>query len=429
MLISPRLARDTLADLIVGCGLPLDAGQLIPANGQFLPHGHVFVGDLAVRGYKDKGRWRYDDRDIRRVGQTLSAVAIDTGDVVEAQVPSRRYFDDREAFDDWSRADWRRTLNSWIYTAARRSRLRESDTVAKDYDPADDFDFLDPDGADILDTGVTDVWSSWYEIGPCGLPGELTFEELVSFYGERTIAGTYPLKLLTWSGTHWVLPRAYVEMLDRWQERDRALAERARICTGCRRQGSRWAWRTPTPTGYVTLCPACSGEIFQTYQGHLHGVAYSALRRTHRAVDYLCGLCRESRASVWDHCHEHGHIRGPVCASCNAFEGKGVAFLRRAGSVQHLLECRGCREACTLPRRHHLDVVLEHLEADERHGRCPHRPHASHREYVHGVHRITLSCPVHSSPSSQWTKEVTVGEGADLVRRFVDMTLTGPPAD
>ncbi|MEV6497854.1 endonuclease domain-containing protein [Streptomyces prunicolor] len=29
------------------------------------------------------------------------------------------------------------------------------------------------------------------------------------------------------------------------------------------------------------------------------------------------------RASVWDHCHEHGHVRGPVCPSCNTFEGKG----------------------------------------------------------------------------------------------------------
>ncbi|MGQ4436643.1 MULTISPECIES: endonuclease domain-containing protein [unclassified Streptomyces] len=428
MLISPQLARDTLADLTSACCLPLDASELIPARGQFLAHGHVFVGDLAVRGYKDKGRWKYDDRDIRRVGETLAAVTIDTSDMVVTQVPNRRYFDDREIFDDWSRADWRRTLNSWIYTAARRSRHQESDTVAREYDPAADFDLFDPMSADILDTAVNDVWSSWYEIGPHGLPGELTFEDLVSFYGERTIAGTRPLQLLTWSGTHWALPRAYAEMMDRWQERDRALAEGARICAGCQRQGSRWAWRTPTPRGYVTLCPACSGETFPPYKGHLHGVAYGALRRTHRADDYLCSLCRESRASVWDHCHEHTYVRGPVCASCNTFEGKGVAFVRRHGSVEHLLECRGCREARTLPRRHHLDVVLEHLEDVERHGRCQHRPHAYHREHLHGVHRVTLVCHVHSSPSSQWTQEVTAAEVADIVRAFVDTKLTSPPA-
>ncbi|MCX5326317.1 endonuclease domain-containing protein [Streptomyces sp. NBC_00120] len=430
MLISPQLARDTLADLTKDCCLPLDAGELIPARGQFLAHGHVFVGDLAVRGYKDKGRWKYDDRDIRRVGQTLSALTIDASEMVEAQVPSRHYFDDRVTFDDWSRADWRRTLNFWIYAAARCSRQHESNTIAADYDPVDDFDLFDPGIAHIPVTDVTDVWSSRYEIGPHGLPGDLTFEELVSLYGERTIAGTRPLKLLTWSQTHWVLPRTYTDMLDRWQERDRALTDGARTCTGCQRQGSRWAWRTPTHRGYVTLCPACSGETFQSYKGHLYGVAYSALRRKQqRADDYLCCLCRESRASVWDHCHEHSYVRGPVCASCNTFEGKGTAFLCQDGSVQHLLECRGCREACTLPRRFHLDVVLEHLEDVERHGRCRRRPHAFRSEYVHGVHQVTLSCPVHSSPSSWWTKQVTAAEAAGIVRAFVDKTLAGPSAD
>ncbi|MFI6658163.1 endonuclease domain-containing protein [Streptomyces sp. NPDC050523] len=421
MLISPQLARDILADLTTDCGLPLDAGELIPGKGEFLVHGHVFVGDIAVRGYKDKGRWKYDDRDIRRAGQALAAVTFDAADVVNARVPDRRYFEDRESFDDWSRADWRRTLNYWIYAAARRARWLEiGAAVPIAASPTDDFDVFDPEITTALDT---DVWSSRYEIGPHGLPGELTFEDLVSLYGERTIAGTRPLRLLARSGKRWVLPRVYAEMLDRWQERDRSLAEQAQICTGCRRQGSRWAWRTTTASGYVTLCPACSGEAFQAYTGHLRGVAYSSLRRTHRADDYLCCLCRESRASIWDHCHEHGHIRGPVCASCNTFEGKGVSFLRRDGSVQHLLECRGCREARTLPRRFHVDVVLEHLEDVERHGRCRRRPHAYRSEYVHGVHHITLYCHGHAS-TSKWTKEVSVAEAADVVRGFVDRTLS-----
>ncbi|GHB04136.1 hypothetical protein GCM10010330_68090 [Streptomyces tendae] len=422
MLISPQLARDTLADLTKDCGrgLALVAGELIPGKGEFLDHGHVFIGDVAVRGYKDKGRWKYDDRDIRQAGQALAAVAIDTTNV-EARVPSRRYFEDRESFDDWDRADWRRTLNYWIYAAARRSRRRESGAVATiGMNNTDDFDVFDPQTADDFDT---DVWSSRYEIGPQGLPGQLTFEDLVSFYGERTIAGTRPLKLLTWSGTHWVLPRAYADMLDRWQERDRALAEQARICTRCQRQGNRHAWRTPTASGYVTLCPTCSGEAFQAYMGHLHGAAYSSLRRAHRADDYLCCLCRESRASVWDHCHEHGFVRGPVCASCNTFEGKGVAFLHREGSVRHLLECRGCREARTLPRRFHLDVVLDHLEEVERHGRCRRRPHAYRGEYVHGLHHISLNCHAHAS-TSHWTKDVTVAEAAGIVRAFVESALS-----
>ncbi|MEU0389203.1 endonuclease domain-containing protein [Streptomyces chartreusis] len=420
MLISPQLARDILADLTKDCGLPLDAGELIPGKGEFLVHGHVFVGDVAVRGYKDKGRWKYDDRDIRRAGQALAAVTVDTADVVDARVPDRRYFEDRESFDDWSRADWRRTLNYWIYAAARRARRRDIGADAPIASPVDDFDVFDPEITDDLDT---DVWSSQYEIGPHGLPGELTFEDLLALYGERTIAGTRPLKLLTWSGTHWVLPRVYADMLDRWQERDRTLAEQAQICTGCQRQGGRCAWRTTTASGYVTLCPACSGEAFPAYKGHLQGVAYSSMRRTHRADDYLCCLCRESRAFIWDHCHEHGFVRGPVCSSCNTFEGKGVAFLRREGSVQHLLECRGCRESCTLPRRFHLDVVLDHLEDVERHGRCRRRPHAYRGEYVHGVHHITLYCHAHAS-TSKWTKVVTVAEAAGIVRAFVESSLS-----
>ncbi|MGW0629243.1 endonuclease domain-containing protein [Streptomyces sp. NPDC002758] len=404
MLISPQMARETLADLAQDCSLPLDLGELIPGKAEFLDHGHVLIGDVAVRGYKDKGRWKYDARDIRRAGQTLAALTVDHTDVVEAQVPSPRYFEDRASFEDWNRADWRRTLNAWIYAAARRSRRHDIS------DAFDDFD--------------SDVWSSRYAIGAHGLPGQLTFEELVSFYGERAVAGTRPLDLLTRSGTHWVLPRAYVDLLDRWQERDRVLTEQARICTGCQCRGDRRAWRTTTASGYVTLCPACSGDAFQAYKGHLNGVAYSSLRRTQRADEYLCCLCRASRASIWDHCHDHGYVRGPVCASCNTFEGNGVDFLRRDGSVQHLLECRGCRERRTLPRRFHLDVVLDQLEEVERHGHCRRRPHAYREGYADGVHRINLSCHAHAS-TSRWTKEMTAAEVTDVVRAFVGSTLSG----
>jgi hypothetical protein len=430
MLISPQLAQNTLADLTKACDLPLNPGELIPGKGEFLDHGDVLLGDIAVRGYKDKGRWKYDDRDIRRAGQALAAMSIDTTDVVEAEVPSRRYFDDRESYDDWRRADWRRTLNYCMYAAARRSRRSEVHAPAAfAYDPANDFDVFDPEAigfeVNIADDFEADVWSSRYEIGSHGLPGELTLEDLVLHYGERTIAGTRPLALLAWSGTHWVLPRAYADMLDRWQERERTLAERARICTGCRAQGSRWGWRTVTPSGYVTLCPVCSGKAFETYEGQLDGVAYRSLRRTHRSDEYLCCLCRESRAALWDHCHEHGHVRGPVCPSCNTFEGKGVAFLRRNGSAQHLLRCRGCREGHTLPSRFHLDVVLDHLGEVERHGRrCRHRPHAYRTEYVHGVHRITLHCDAHASMTT-WTREVTAAEAASIVRAYVDAALSG----
>ncbi|WP_190104653.1 endonuclease domain-containing protein [Streptomyces tanashiensis] len=47
--------------------------------------------------------------------------------------------------------------------------------------------------------------------------------------------------------------------------------------------------------------------------------------------DYLCRLYQSSKASVWDHGHEHHLVRGPVRASCNTCEGMGIPeyLLRR----------------------------------------------------------------------------------------------------
>ncbi|MFE0336006.1 endonuclease domain-containing protein [Streptomyces sp. NPDC058955] len=123
------------------------------------------------------------------------------------------------------------------------------------------------------------------------------------------------------------LPKAYAELLNRWEQAAEGLVGRARICSRSRAQGPRWgAWRTPSPLGYITLCPPCSGATFQRYTGHLRGVLYeSPRRRRTRADEYLCRMCAETRASVWDHCHDHGYVRGPLCASCNTYEGKSTA--------------------------------------------------------------------------------------------------------
>lgn len=74
-----------------------------------------------------------------------------------------------------------------------------------------------------------------------------------------------------------------------------------------------------------------------------------------RADDYLCRLCAETWAAAWDHCHDHGFLRGPLCGSCNAFEGKSHPryFLEdKEGAALHLLECSGCLERRTLPGRY-----------------------------------------------------------------------------
>ncbi|MCX5151626.1 endonuclease VII domain-containing protein [Streptomyces sp. NBC_00320] len=153
----------------------------------------------------------------------------------------------------------------------------------------------------------------------------------------------------------------------------------------------------------------------------------SARTRSTRADGYLCRMCAETRASVWDHCHDHGYVRGPLCASCNTFEGKSSAhsFLRdKEGSALHLLGCRGCLEQRTLPRRYHAALARMHLEATERHvirsRRCRREPWIEDAELDHGAYRFKLSCWWHDA---RWTKTVTVTEAATLVRKFVDQVL------
>ncbi|GHB87912.1 hypothetical protein GCM10010306_098720 [Streptomyces umbrinus] len=103
-----------------------------------------------------------------------------------------------------------------------------------------------------------------------------------------------------------------------------------------------------------------------------------------------------------------------------------LSRLRRAVSDHETaVRCRGCREGHTPPSRFHLDVVLDHLEEVERHGRrCRLRPHAYRTEYVHGVHRIALYCEAHASMAT-WTKEVPAAEAASIVRAYVDAALSG----
>ncbi|MFH8978622.1 endonuclease domain-containing protein [Streptomyces sp. NPDC017890] len=127
------------------------------------------------------------------------------------------------------------------------------------------------------------------------------------------------------------------------------LVTRARTCSGCRAQGPHGgAWRTQSPLGYVTLCLPCSGATFQRYTGHLRGLLYESARtRSIRADGYLCRLCSDARAAVWDHCHDHGLVRGPLCGSCNTYEGKSIAhaFLQtEEGAALRLLKCRCCLE-------------------------------------------------------------------------------------
>jgi hypothetical protein len=404
MLISPKCARDLFTEQTQSAAVPIAPEELLHLSGQYV-HGHVVVGDIALRCYKHKARWKYDDRDVRRAGAAFAALRLDLEDRVKVRLPAYRDAEEHGP-EDWQQPNWRRQLVSWMFGAAHRKAFEER--------PDEEGD-------------------AWKEIGGNGLPGGLTWAEFVAADGRsrdyRTIAGTRPLQLLSLSGESWLFPRAYSALLDRWERVEEDLTARARLCTGCGDQGAYWEWRTATRTGYVTLCPPCSREAFLPYAGHLRGVLYASPRRSStRADDYLCGLCQHSRAAGWDHCHVHGFVRGPLCGSCNTAEGMGISsgFLQRDGAVLHLLECRGCHEQRTLPPRFHAEVVRAHLKQGERHGRCRRQPHIGALESEDGVHRFQLSCDQH--PTGVWTRDVTAAEATVVVRAFVDAVLAAPPA-
>lgn len=401
MPISREYAHSLFADLTQSATVPLDPAELLHMPG-LRQHGHVFFGDIAVRCYKHKARWTYDERDIRAVGRTFAELDLDLDDVVDVQLPAYRDIPERDP-EEWNRPNWRRLLVSWMFDRARNKLVQEE----RPYEE----------------------WGDWRQIGANGLPSDLTWEEFVASSSRarhlQNIAGTRPLQLLAWSGESWLLPRAYTELLDGWEQREEELTARARLCS-CGAQGPYWGgWRRHnTRKGYVTMCPPCAGEACQLYTGHLRGVLYETLRRRNtRADDYLCRLCKESPAAAWDHCHEHGYVRGPLCGSCNTREGTGIPyyFLRLEGAALHLLECRGCLEQRTLPRRFHIDVVRRHLEQTERHGRCSREPYARELEHAHGVHRFQMECS--SWHTGRWTKDVTASEVTALVQAFVDASL------
>ncbi|MFD0007133.1 endonuclease domain-containing protein [Streptomyces sp. NPDC127178] len=404
--ISPKLAHTYFTDISAGSPLPLDLDDLLHMV-HLHRHNHVVIGDIALRCYKNKSKWTYDERDIRRAAQGFADFRLDIDDVVEVQLPAYRDHAEKDP-EDRGRADWRRQSASWLFWQARQKHQE-----GRPYEEGDD---------------------SWKRIGADGLPGTLTWDEFAAACSGARLANTRPLELMTFSGGSLFVPKSYAELLDRWEHVEEDLVAQARTCKGCAAQGPRWgAWRTKSPHGYVTLCPPCAGATFQRYTGHLRGVLYDSprVRRT-RADDYLCRMCAQTRAAAWDHCHAHGLVRGPLCGSCNTLEGKSSphSFLEQEGTVQHLLECSGCLERRTLPGRYHVAIAQKHLEATERHRhrsrRCQRRTRARHVELAHGAHHFELECWRHSAT---WTKNVMVPETAALVRNFVDHALAAAQPD
>lgn len=124
----------------------------------------------------------------------------------------------------------------------------------------------------------------------------------------------------------------------------------------------------------------------------------------------------------WDHCHEHGFVRGPACASCNAYEGGAYRFINRPGAIQHLLKCEGYRRERTVPPRHHPDVILRTFVFDP-HNSCKEQPFYRWGAVAKGgAVRFRFQCG-HHTPAHQWEQIVSSSHVECLVREFVDKML------
>lgn len=325
--ISPEYANQLLAELTEGCPVPAAPASL--SRYTFQISNHVLIGDTAVRGYKYKGRWRLDDRDIRAAGNRLASLPFDPDDPVDAHLAPAEH-----------NQTWRTQIFRWFEHISYQDQSANGCCC---------------DGQQPCHR----TRPNRYGLG-CGA----TFEQVEERYGRSPIACTNPLPLLTWSGTTWMVPRAYAALLDRADKIAAECVEQATRCSRCNTTGDVWKRRTSSNSGYTTLCPACAASVARPYKDHLRGRLYSSLLKNSQPEAFLCRMCPGPRQAVyWDHCHTHGFVRGPVCASCNTYEGGGHRFVHRPGAVSHLLQCDGCRRDRTVPPRHQPDIVLPDVRA------------------------------------------------------------------
>ncbi|MFJ6010711.1 endonuclease domain-containing protein [Streptomyces sp. NPDC092952] len=394
MLTTLKTAQIILRDELGACPVPLTDEPL--RSVWFGAHGHVLVGATALRGikYKKGGQWQVDDRQVRQAAKALRELPWDPDDLVDAGLASRDTGDGR---------NWRSTIAGWIGYAAFNA-VRDKGGCGCETRPCKTGEFWLPS------TGL-----------PCGL----TAEELHRRCGTSSLAGTLPLKVLRWTGKKWVAPRAYVTLLDEWQAMDQELWDKHACCERCGEHAQSWSnwfhWRGSSATGYSTLCPSCTAVRYRPYNGHLRGRTYARVKKMARADDFLCCLCAQPRrAYYWDHCHDHDFVRGPVCASCNTHEGRGLAFAFRPGAIAHLMRCPACDTARTIERRHQRALVQDELRG-ERHGSCSCEPWVEALTlHPQGGADATLHCYAHDT---RWERHVSLADHRAIIDAYIDRAL------
>ncbi|WP_030931976.1 endonuclease domain-containing protein [Streptomyces sp. NRRL B-24720] len=328
-MISQKLAARYLADETRDCPIPMAPEHFV--RKRFTEHDFVYFGHVGVRAYKHTNRWRFNEPEVRSAGRTIAALPWDPEDLVDPWPGAR-------AQADAGGTSWRALILNVIRMAA--------DAACKENGCSHGTPAC---------RGGADGWSL-----PCGLIPV----GLLQRYSCYPIACTLPIPTLVWSDETWLIPRTLSVILDRWEESETRLRTAVQACDGCcGTYSSDSSWRTPTAGGWKVLCPVCAAASLRSYRQELAGVTYARVRgKGPRVADYLCAVCDPPRpAAAWDHCHEHGLIRGPLCGSCNTMEGQGKEFLSRKGSVRHLLRCNDCRRSRTMPVHHRLAALRRHL--------------------------------------------------------------------
>ncbi|WP_236653308.1 endonuclease domain-containing protein [Streptacidiphilus melanogenes] len=192
----------------------------------------------------------------------------------------------------------------------------------------------------------------------------------------------------------WWLPRALVRVLDAAEHAEAQWLQAARTCHVCGAVAEQAEqWRVQTSTGWQTRCPDCRVTARRPYRGELDDHVYAVLsrKRSLQVSEWQCAVCQEAPASVIDHCHEHGYVRAPVCASCNTRERPNYVYsndvyvtnryaslfqLRAEAWLTHWHRCSGCRARTTLPLAH-LAALTALLAGEPR--RSTHRDPTSSR--------------------------------------------------
>ena len=333
-MISQKLAVQCLLQEMRGSSIPMAPEHF--RVRRFRDHDVVFFGHVQVSAFKRANRWQFEESEVRSAGRALAALPWDPQDLV----------DPRPAPDTGVPAvaagptGWRFQLRRAIAGAGATART---------------------DNGCPCGTPCRRQDRTGWEL-PCGL----TARGLLDNYARYAVACTLPVPTLVWTDETWLIPRTLAWVLDRWQEREAALSTGIGSCDACGAPGTDPARRTSTTNGWKTLCPACTLAGLHRYRQELTGTTYARVREQGPAAeDFLCTMCQPPRAAAaWDHCHEHGLIRGPLCGSCNTMEGHGKEFLARHGGIQHLLACTACRTQRTLPAHHRRAALRRHLHRE-----------------------------------------------------------------